>query len=259
MGRCILSGLLTSGWRADEIVVAEKRPREREAIAEQFGVTVTPLAVNAAARAQTVLLAVKPQDVLDVLLADPWPEQSPRLVISVCAGVPLALLQAHLPKASVIRAMPNLPVQVGAGMIALAGSLESSEADFAVAEQIFAAIGNVIRLPEEFFDAVTAISGSGPAYLFLLAESMVEAGVSCGLPRDVADALTRSTLVGASKMLVETGAAPVALRHDVTSPAGTTAAAMRVFETAGFRSTIFEAVHAAANRSKELSRREGVQ
>jgi pyrroline-5-carboxylate reductase len=176
-------------------------------------------------------------------------------ILSVVAGVAAARLEATLPGSiSVVRAMPNTPALVGAGMTVISGGSHVTKEDLDWAEELLACVGLVIRLPERHLDAVTGLSGSGPAYIFLVAEALIEAGVAAGLPRDVASTLAAQTIYGSGKMLVETGESAEALRAAVTSPGGTTAAGLRALESRAARSAIFEAVMASAERSKNLGR-----
>ena len=178
-------------------------------------------------------------------------------MVSIVAGVTIAQLESWLgPGVAVLRAMPNTPAVLGAGASGLPVACRSSEDDFMWAEAVLSSLGVVARLPEYQLDAVTGLSGSGPAYVFLLAEALVEAGVNEGLDREVSRLLAVQTLLGSARLLVETGESPEALRAYVTSPGGTTAAALRVLEAHGFRSAVIEAVAAAANRSRELGRKE---
>jgi pyrroline-5-carboxylate reductase len=154
----------------------------------------------------------------------------------------------------VVRAMPNTPALVGAGAAAIAGGTHASDDDLAWAESILGAVGEVVRVPESLLDAVTGLSGSGPAYVFLIAEALIDAGVLAGLPRDVSSRLAIQTLLGSARLLAETGETPDVLRAGVTSPGGTTAAGLRQLEAAGVRSAILEAVAAATARSRELGR-----
>jgi pyrroline-5-carboxylate reductase len=174
-------------------------------------------------------------------------------VLSIAAGVTLARLESWLPDGTaVVRAMPNTPALVGAGAAAIAGGTLATEADIAWARQVLEAVGTVVELPESALDAVTGLSGSGPAYVFLLAEALIDAGVLVGLPRPVAKQLAVQTLLGAAKLMAETGDEPSALRAAVTSPGGTTAAGLRALEAAGVRHAVLDAVTAAAERSRAL-------
>ena len=173
-------------------------------------------------------------------------------MLSIAAGVGIATLEAAAPGRPVVRAMPNTPAIVRRGASAIAGGTLVTEENLLLAERVLGAVGTVVRVPEHHLDAVTGLSGSGPAYVFLLAESMIEAGVLVGLPRATADALVRQTLLGAATLLDETTDSPETLRAAVTSPGGTTAAATKEFETHGFRSAVLHAVEAAARRSREM-------
>jgi pyrroline-5-carboxylate reductase len=174
-------------------------------------------------------------------------------VLSIAAGVPIARLESALGRdVAVVRAMPNTPALVGAGAAAIAPGSTANDDDLAWAERILGAVGTVVRVPEGLLDAVTGLSGSGPAYVFLVAEALIEAGVLVGLPREVSAALATQTLLGAARLLVETGDGPEALRAAVTSPGGTTAAGLRALEAAGVRAAFLDAVEAATERSRQL-------
>jgi len=173
-------------------------------------------------------------------------------VVSIAAGVRLAALEASLADVPVVRAMPNTPALVGAGVTAIAPGTHAGEEDLAWAEEVLGAVGRVVRVAEPLLDAVTGLSGSGPAYVFLVAEALIDAGVLVGLPRDLSATLAVHTLLGAARLLAETGDTPEALRAAVTSPGGTTAAGLRALEAAGVRAAFLDAVSAATERSKEL-------
>ena len=287
MGEAIVRGLLSSGWaRAEEILVVEALPARREELSEQYpGLHVgdnLELGID-------VLLAVKPQDVAAALLAENASERAsegagipsevsdldskkvqsdlgskggqssavssalfPRL-LSIAAGVRIEVLQSLSGReCRVLRAMPNTPALLGAGMAALAAGPGVTEDDLSWAKGILSAVGKVVVVEEELLDAVTGVSGSGPAYLFLVAEAMIAAGVKAGLEPEVADTLTRQTLLGSAMLLAEGEDSPEQLRVNVTSPGGTTAEALKVFEDAGLRDIFREAILAATERSKEL-------
>jgi pyrroline-5-carboxylate reductase len=173
-------------------------------------------------------------------------------VVSIAAGVRLAALEAALGRVPVVRAMPNTPALVGSGVTAIAPGSLAGEEDLAWAEEVLGAVGRVVRVGEPLLDAVTGLSGSGPAYVFLVAEALIDAGVLVGLPRDLSTTLAVQTLLGAARLLAETGDTPEALRAAVTSPGGTTAAGLRALEAAGVRAAFLDAVTAATERSKEL-------
>lgn len=211
--------------------------------------------LTAVRKADVVVVAVKPQDVTTVLgeVADVL--QPGKVVISLAAGVSLSVLEGHAPDGvAVVRVMPNTPALVGQGMSVLSPGSACTEAQLAQAEELLSACGRVVTLPEAQMDAVTAISGSGPAYVFLVAEAMIESGVRLGLPRDVATELSVQTLLGASTMLSDTGTHPTLLREQVTSPGGTTAAALAQFEDHRLRAAFIAATTAARDRSIELAK-----
>lgn len=252
MGEALLAGLLSSGWakHPSELAVAEKLAARRDGLAESYPGLVVGESVVAA---EGAIIAVKPADVPDACRA--VAAAGVERVLSIAAGVTVAALEQALGDGvPVVRAMPNTPALVGAGAAAIAAGSSAGDADLAWAEGLLRAVGTVVRVPEHLLDAVTGLSGSGPAYVFLVAEALIEGGVLAGLPRDVAVALATQTLAGAGRMLVETGSTPEELRAQVTSPGGTTAAGLRALEAAGVRSAFLEAVAAATARSRELGR-----
>ena len=204
-------------------------------------------------RPTTLVLAVKPQDV-DALLAELAPVVTPaQTVVSVAAGVPTARIEQALPEGvAVVRCMPNTPALVDQAMTAVSAGAHADEEHLAVAESLLAAVGRVVRVPESQLDAVTALSGSGPAYFYFLVEAMIDAGILLGLPRALAAELIVQTAVGAATMLRDSGEHPVQLREAVTSPGGTTIAAIRELENHGVRAALLAAIEAAAVRSREL-------
>lgn len=249
MGEALLAGLLDAGWaEPDEVGVVEAVAARRDDLRRRFpGVAVEeqPVAADGA------VVAVKPGDVPAACAA--IAAAGADRVLSIAAGVTIAALEGWLGAGSrVVRAMPNTPALVGAGASAIAGGSAATDADLGWAESILGAVGTVVRVPEKALDAVTGLSGSGPAYVFLVAEALEEAGVLAGLPRDVSAALVAQTLLGSARLLVESGDTPERLRAAVTSPGGTTAAGLRALEAAGVRSAFLEAVAAATARSKEL-------
>jgi pyrroline-5-carboxylate reductase len=253
MGETLLSGLLRSGRRASEIVVAERRPERAAELAERYGVEVLDNGA-AAAKADTVVLVVKPQD-MGALLDEIAPHvRDGALVVSLAAGITTAFIEARLADGvPVVRVMPNTPALVDEGMAAISPGSHCDEPHLAEAEALLRSVGRVLRVPEHQQDAVTAISGSGPAYIFFVVEAMIEAGVHLGLPRSTATELVVQTTVGAAKMLRETGDHPVTLRENVTSPAGTTAAALRELEDHKVRAAFLTALEAARDRSRALA------
>lgn len=256
MGGALVSGLVTRGtWEPTAVAVVEPDAGRREALtAAHPGLVVAEaLSDELAAGADGAVLAVKPE------LAEPVCRRLGAAgitrVVSVVAGMPAGRLEACLPDGAVlVRAMPNTPALVGAGVTAIAGGGNARSADLDWAESVLSAVGAVVRLPERQLDAVTGLSGSGPAYVFLMAEALIEAGVLAGLGRDVSRTLVVETLRGSAALLAETGEAPEVLRAAVTSPGGTTAAGLRALEARAVRSAFLEAVLTAAERSRNLAR-----
>ena len=255
MGETLLSGLLRAGRRAEDIVVAERRPDRAAELAERYGVEVRRPTIEAAAGADTLVLVVKPQD-MGALLDEIAPHVRPgALVVSLAAGITTAFLEGRLPAGiPVVRVMPNTPALVDEGMAAISPGSHCDEAHLAEAEALLARVGKVLRVPEKQQDAVTAISGSGPAYIFFVVESMIEAGVA---PRAAPVHGHRAGRADPrrvpAKMLRETGEHPTVLRENVTSPAGTTAAAIRELEDHKVRAAFLRAMEAARDRSRELA------
>lgn len=252
MGEAILAGLIRAGRSPEALLVGEKRPERAAELQQQYAVGVVSN-VDAATRADTVLLVVKPQDVAAVL-AEIGPALRPgQLLVSLAAGITTAFVEERVPEGvAVVRVMPNTPALVAQGMSVLSPGSACSEEQLAEAEALLGAVGRVVRVPESQQDAVTAISGSGPAYLFYVADALIEGGVHAGLPRPVATELAVQTLLGSATLLRETGTHPAVLREQVTSPAGTTAAALRRLDDHGARAAFLAAVEAAAARSREL-------
>jgi len=248
MGEALIGGLLRSGWpEPGDLAVAEPDPERRAQLAQGFpGASVTAEPVAAAG----AIIAVKPQYVADVCRQ--LGSLGIRRILCIAAGVRLATMEAELPEGTaVVRAMPNTPALVGAGAAAIAGGTSASADDLDWAEALLGSVGAVVRVEESQMDAVTGVSGSGPAYVFLLAEALIDAGVAAGLAPDVAAELVVQTIRGAGELLA-TGQPPSNLREAVTSPGGTTAAGLAVFEAAGLRATVADVVAAAAARSAEL-------
>jgi pyrroline-5-carboxylate reductase len=253
MGETILAGLLRAGRPADSLVISERRPDRAAELAERHGVTVFDN-VKAAGFGDTLLIVVKPQDVGGLLGEIADSVRPGTLVISLAAGITTAFLESHLPDGTpVVRVMPNTPALVDQGMSALSPGAHCDQEQLAQAQDLLAGTGVVIQLPEKYQDAVTAISGSGPAYVFYVAEAMIEAGVLLGLPRATSTELVVQTLYGAATMLKETGTHPSILREQVTSPGGTTIAALRLLDDRGVRAAFLSAMEAARDRSRELS------
>ena len=253
MGETLLSGLVRAGRRVDNLLVGEKRGDRAQELEERYGVAVVGN-VEAATKADTLALVVKPQDMGD-LLDEIAPALRPgQLVVSLAAGITTAFIESRVPDGvAVVRVMPNTPALVDEGMAAISPGSHCSEEHLAEAEALMASVGKVLRIPERQQDAVTAISGSGPAYIFFVVESMIEAGVHLGLPRSTATELVVQTVVGSAKLLRETGEHPTVLRERVTSPGGTTAAAIRQLEDHKVRAAFITAMEAARDRSVALA------
>lgn len=250
MGAALVGGLLAAGWEPGSISVAEADASRRSALVTQFpGIEVGAVPVLG----HGAVLAVKPADAqaacrsLGVLGVS--------RVVSVMAGVPLARLESWLgPNAAVVRSMPNTPALVRAGISAISGGSAAREDDLEWAEEILSAVGKVVRVPEPDLDAVTGLSGSGPGYLFYVAEAMIEAGIAAGLSEDVSRALVLQTFAGSARLLVESGEPPQVLRARVSSPGGTTEAGLGVLGDRDVAGAFVAAVEAAAERSRELGR-----
>jgi pyrroline-5-carboxylate reductase len=256
IGEALLSGLLRGERTPADIVVSEKHPERAAYLNETFGVQVTDVQ-TAVKLAGTLLIAVKPQDI-DTLLAEMAPVIEPRhLVVSVAAGITTAHIERALPAGVfVVRCMPNTPALVDQAMTAVAAGSHADDEHLAIAEALLASVGRVVRVPESQLDAVTALSGSGPAYFFFLVEAMIDAGILLGLPRALAAELIVQTAIGSAVMLRDSGEHPVQLREAVTSPGGTTIAAIRELEVHGVRAAFLAAIEAAARRSRELGAEE---
>jgi pyrroline-5-carboxylate reductase len=253
MGETLLSGLLRSGWTADQIVATDRRVERQVELVARYGIVMLENE-QAVAEADTVILVVKPQDMADLLDEIRDSLKPDTLVISLAAGVDTASIEARLPDGvAVVRVMPNTPAQVDEGMAAISAGSHSDAEHLDRVTEILSATGKVVTVPERYQDAVTAISGSGPAYLFFVVEAMIEAGVHLGLPRDIATQLVVQTMLGSAKLLRETGEHPTVLRERVTSPGGTTAAAVRQLEDHKVRAAFIGAMEAARDRSRELA------
>ena len=250
MGEALLGGLLSGGWSPSDLAVVETLPDRRDQLAGAHpGVEVAaePVAASGA------VIAVKPGDVPGAIGAAV--DAGATRILSIAAGVTIERLQSAAGGGvAVVRAMPNTPALVGVGASAIAAGPTATDADLDWAESVLAAVGTVVRVTEPQLDAVTGLSGSGPAYVFLVAEALTEAGVLTGLPRDTAAQLVAQTLLGSATLLAQSDEGPEALRAGVTSPGGTTAAGLRALEAAGVRAALIDAVVAARDRAVELGR-----
>lgn len=253
MAEAMIRGLLARGAATpDELYASDRREEHLTKMRESYGIH-TGTNVEVARAAEVVVLAVKPQ-AMDKVLREIGPVVTKeQVVISIAAGVPIEAIERRLhPPARIIRAMPNTPALVGAGATALAAGDHALPQDVEVAKRIFDAVGKTVVLDEELLDAVTGLSGSGPAYVFLIVEALSDAGVKVGLSRDHAMTLAAQTVLGSAKLLIETGEHPGVLKDRVTSPGGTSIAGLHTLEAGGVRTTLINAVEAATRRSKEL-------
>ena len=253
MGSTLLAGLLRSGRNAADLVITGRNVERAEELARTHGVRLMSN-VDAAVDADTLVLVVKPQD-MDGLLAEISDHVRPgALVVSLAAGITTGFLEERLPSGTaVVRVMPNTPALVDEGMAAISPGKHCDDGHLNEAEELLRSCGKVLRIPEKHLDAVTAISGSGPAYIFYVVEAMIEAGVLLGMPRATSTDLVVQTLYGAATMLKETGQHPTVLREQVSSPGGTTMAALRQLDDHKVRAAFVTAMEAAAKRSKELA------
>jgi pyrroline-5-carboxylate reductase len=253
MGEALMSGLLRAGRAPGDLVFTERHAERTKMLEEQYGVTGVSTA-DAVDQADTLLVAVKPQE-MSLLLDDLAAVVSSRnLVITIAAGIPTGFLEKRLADGTpVVRVMSNTPVFVDQAMSAISAGAHATEEHLARTEELLRPVGKVIRVPETQLDAVTALSGSGPAYFFFLVEAMIDAGILLGLPRAVAAELIVQTAVGSAQMLRDSGEHPVQLREAVTSPGGTTIAAIRELENHGVRAALLAALEAARDRSRELA------
>jgi pyrroline-5-carboxylate reductase len=255
IGEALISGLLSSGWRVPgDIVASSRRPERVAELTDRHGIVATLVNAEAIAGAALIVISVKPQDI-ESLLGEIGPLISDeQTVLSVAAAIPTATIERHLaPNVPVVRAMPNTPSIVHEGVAGLCAGAHADDAHVTLAEEALAHLGAVVRVPEKLMDAVTAVSGSGPAYFALLAEAMIEAGLLLGLSREISTQLVVQTMLGTAKQLRDEKMHPVELREMVTSPGGTTIAAIRELEIAGVRAAFLNAIQAAMMRARELA------
>lgn len=253
MGEALLSRLIAQTvYQPQEVLVSDPLPQRRDYLAEKYQVQVTSDNQAAAAASEVLLLAIKPQVFDAVVVGLSQGEATDQLVLSILAGVPLVKLAAAFPQQPVIRAMPNTPATVGAGITAIASGTQVQPSHVQKGKQILQAVGDVVEVPESMMDAVTGLSGSGPGYVAIAIEALTDGGVAAGLPRAIAAKLALNTVFGTAQLLKETGMHPAELKDRVTSPGGTTIAGISQLESAGFRSALIEAVRKAAQRSQEL-------
>ncbi len=254
MAEALVRGLIRAGSaEAGDIATTDTRDEQLERFRTSFGVRVSKDNHAAAKEAEVIILSVKPQTMnkaLDQIASAIDPQ---KLVISIAAGVPIAAIEHKLGRgARIVRAMPNTPALVGAGATAIASGEHATEDDMAIAKALFDAVGVTVTVEEGLIDAVTGLSGSGPAYLFLIIEALSDAGVKVGLPRHTAQKLAAQTVLGSARLQIETGTHPGQLKDQVTSPGGTAIAGLHTLEAGGLRTTLINAVETATNRAREL-------
>jgi len=253
IGETLLSGLLRSGWPVGRLMATARRPERADELAQRYGIELVDNE-NAVKRADVLAIAVKPQDAA-TLMADLGPRvPADKLIITLCAGLPTSFFAGWLPQGTpVVRVMTNTPALVDEAMTAISAGPHATTEHLALAEEMFRPLGRTLRVPESQQDAVTALSGSGPAYFYFLVEAMTDAGILLGLPRQVAHDLIVQTAIGSAIMLRDSGEHPVKLREAVTSPAGTTISAIRELENHGVRAALLAALEAARDRARELA------
>lgn len=252
MGTALARGLLGNGWRREDLILAEVAPERAAQVRDELGCECVSDAALAVRGAEAVVVAVKPQDMETLLQQVSEAITGSQVVITLAAGVRIETVEDALGETPVVRMMPNTPALLGKGIAGMAGGAHAGSQHMAMARMVMEAVGEVVELDESELDAVTAVSGSGPAYVFALAESMVEAASQLGLPPGIAAKLVNHTVLGAGEMLIRTGQSATHLRKQVASPGGTTVAALEVMNEGGFSELMVEALKAAHRRSLEL-------
>lgn len=254
MGEALVAAALRAGVPVDDLAVSERYAARATELAERYGVRAADGVVKVSSRADVVVIALKPGDVGGVLDQIAGALRPGTLVVSVAAGLPIAFYESRLPEGTpVVRVMPNTPAVIGQGASGISAGSAATDEHLDKAEALLAATGLVLRVPEKDLDAVTAVSGSGPAYVFYLVDALAEAGVLLGLSRTQALQLASATFRGAAALLDETGEHPVVLRERVSSPGGTTVAALRELDAHGVRAAVLAAAEAARDRSREIA------
>ncbi len=251
MAEAMIKGMTSQGMK--DIFVSEPREERRQYLQRNYGIETTESNIKAASSCNIIILAIKPQNIDTVVdeICNTITEE--KTVVTIAAGIRLAYLSSKLKTKKLIRVMPNTPALIQEGMIVMSLCECSSDRDISVVREIFMSIGKVITLPEKYMDAVTALSGSGPAFIAFFIEAMIEGGIKTGLKEDDALTLAVQTVIGTSKLL-DTGMSPSNLREMVTSPGGTTAAGLKVFDEKGFKDNVIAALEAAKNRAEELGK-----
>lgn len=257
LGRALAEGLLRAQvLEPDQLRASVRRPEQAEVLARELGIQVSADSPGAARGADVLLVCTKPKGVAGLLadLARAGALEHRPLIVSACAGITTARIEGLVPAGlRVVRAMPNTPCLVGEGMTVLSAGVAASEQDLALARELFTPLGRVLELDEEHLDAVTGLSGSGPAFVYVILEALSEGGVMMGLPRAVATELAAQTVRGAATLVLETGQHPAALKDDVLTPAGCTIAGLLVMEDGGIRSTLARGVQEAARAARHLA------
>ena len=253
MGSALLKGAISAGAVSpSDVTIFDPYQPAADALAEASGAGLSASNAEVVAQSDAILLCVKPQDMLS-MLAELRQQSAGKLFISIAAGVAIGAIEGIIdPKARVVRVMPNTPALIGQGASAYALGSSAKSADAEIATALLGAVGTVIEVPEKLLDAVTGLSGSGPAYVYTFIEAMADGGVLAGIPKDKAIQLAAQTVAGAANMVLQTGEHPAVLRDQVTSPGGTTIAGLSAIEAGGLRSTLIKAVETATERSKEL-------
>lgn len=254
MGSALMSGLLAAGWEPKAISLCVRQQDRADQLASETGCQTSVKPERAVAGSDVVVIAVKPRSVPGVLDSLKGTIDDSQTLLSIVAGVTTASYEAQLGPVAVVRAMPNTPALVRQGVTGIASGAHAGPQNLDAATLVLAAVGTVRVMDEHMLDAVTAVSGTGPAYVFLLAEAMIEAGMREGLPHDLAESFVSQTIRGAGYLLTDISKTPAELRYEVTSPGGTTAAAMHVLEDRGFRALVEDAVRAAADQATKLGK-----
>ncbi|HEX5696555.1 MAG TPA: pyrroline-5-carboxylate reductase [Acidimicrobiia bacterium] len=252
IGEALFTGLKRAGWAAGDLALCVRREDRATELAKRSRSLITMDPIEAIENRDVVVVSVKPRDVPAILEQLKMRVGKTQMILSLAAGITTATFEAKLGAVAVVRAMPNTPALVGEGVTGIAKGAYANGDHIKRATEILGAVGTVSVLDEALLDAVTAVSGTGPAYVFLMAEALTEAAVREGLPRDIAESFVHQTIRGAGHLLTDTESSPAELRSQVTSPGGTTAAAVHVLEERGFRALVEDAVRAAARRSAEL-------
>lgn len=257
MAEALIRGLLEAKLvSAEQLIASDILEARRQQIRERHGVHTVADGREVAAKTSVLILAVKPQDMEQALKGIAASVDQTKTIISIAAGIPIAFIADRLSaKARIVRVMPNAPALVLAGVAGIAGGEHATAEDLQIAEMLFSAVGTAVMVEEKHLDAVTGLSGSGPAYVFLFIEALGDAGVKMGLPQDVARLLAAQTVLGAARMLLESGRNPAELIDIIASPGGTTIAGLHALESGKFRGTLMNAVEAATIRSRELGKR----